>query len=244
MRYAPAMPEKTSSPLTSRSIFGLIIVTIGVLLTLDNLGLVEIGDLWQYWPAILVLIGVAKLSAGTTAGRGGGLFWLAAGLLLLVPVVFEEVEWEDIWRFWPVVLIVLGISMVARSFSDRRPLVPVAVVVVAPPPAAGEVRAIACLSTVRRTIEEPEFRGGDLTAVLGSCQIDLTRAGLAAEGAVIEIFAFWGGIELRIPEDWALDLQASVLMGGIEDKTQSQDSSAPRLVVKGLALMGGLEVRN
>ena len=61
---------------------------------------------------------------------------------------------------------------------------------------------------------------------------------------MVEVFAFWGGIELRIPDHWAVDPQLAVVMGSCEDKTRKPATGSDRLVIQGFALMGGLEVRN
>ena len=47
------------------------------------------------------------------------------------------------------------------------------------------------------------FQGGELTAVLGGCDIDLRQAAIDGE-AVIDVFAICGGIEIRVPEDWTI----------------------------------------
>ena len=47
------------------------------------------------------------------------------------------------------------------------------------------------------------FRGADLIAVMGGCEIDLRQAAINGE-AVIDVFCMWGGIEIRVPEDWTV----------------------------------------
>jgi hypothetical protein len=55
----------------------------------------------------------------------------------------------------------------------------------------------------------------------------------------------WGGIEIRVPEDWMIDSQVIPLMGGVEDKTRPPTTPSPhRLVLRGMALMGGVEIKN
>ena len=238
------MAEKRST-LPARSILGFAIVVLGVLLTLDNLGWVEFDDFWQYWPVLLLLVGLSKATSGEP---GKGFFWLAIGTLLLLPSLFEAFDWERLWEFWPLALIAAGLHMVVRSFAPRRNRQ--ASIATHDTGFEGrdapsvEVEAFAFLSTVRRRVEEVDFSHGELTAVLGACELDLSRAELPPEGAVVEVFAFWGGVEIRVPEHWALDPQVAVFMGGIEDKTRQQAAPRGRLVIKGFALMGGLEIRN
>jgi hypothetical protein len=61
------------------------------------------------------------------------------------------------------------------------------------------------------------------------------------------VFAFWGGIDLKVPDDWVVINRVIPLMGGVDDKTRTPiDSSAAqkRLVVRGIVIMGGISIRN
>ena len=80
---------------------------------------------------------------------------------------------------------------------------------------------------------------------MGGCEIDLRPSTIAEGPAVIECFALWGGIDLIVPEDWMVTGKVIPLMGGFEDNTKPA-TGGPRkeLIVRGLAIMGGVEVRN
>ena len=46
--------------ITPQLIVGLFLVMLGLAFTLDNMGYVNAGAFWQYWPLVLVAIGVVK----------------------------------------------------------------------------------------------------------------------------------------------------------------------------------------
>jgi predicted membrane protein len=96
----------------------------------------------------------------------------------------------------------------------------------------------------KRTNDSQNFVGGEMTAIMGGCEIDLRRASIKDGEAVIDVFAFWGGVLLKVPEDWSVIVQGLPIMGGIEDKTRPSSNTSKRLVVKGYAIMGGVEIRN
>ena len=88
------------------------------------------------------------------------------------------------------------------------------------------------------------FRGGELTAFMGGCDIDLRQAAIHGE-AVIDVFAMWGGIDIRVPDDWRVIGRVTPIMGGFEDKTRPpRGAAAHTLVIRGFVLMGGVEVKN
>jgi len=43
-------------------IIGLVVIAVGVLFLLKNDGILYFDDLWQYWPVILIMVGVSKLA--------------------------------------------------------------------------------------------------------------------------------------------------------------------------------------
>jgi hypothetical protein len=116
------------------------------------------------------------------------------------------------------------------------------------PDPEADFSALAIMGGVLRRSNAQNFRGADLTAVMGGCEIDLRQASIPSGGeAVIDVFAFWGGIDLKVPEDWVVVNRVIPLMGGVDDKTRTPiDASAlqKRLIVRGIVIMGGIGIRN
>ena len=51
-------------------------------------------------------------------------------------------------------------------------------------------------------------------------------------------------IEIRCPDDWEVISQGSAALGGFVNNARSQPGAKRRLIVTGLAIMGGVEVKN
>jgi hypothetical protein len=108
--------------------------------------------------------------------------------------------------------------------------------------AESRVTLFALMSGVKRKFAGI-FRGAQLTAIMGGIELDL-RGAKVEDGAVIDALAFWGGIEIFVPENWAVVNQGHALMGGFDDSTRHPDpGERPRLIVRGLALMGAVEIK-
>ena len=89
-----------------------------------------------------------------------------------------------------------------------------------------------------------DFKGGQALAFMGGCTIDLRKAEIQDEEAVLDVFAFWGGIEIRVPEEWQVINNANAFLGAVENKTYPAPDARQRLVVTGTVIMGGAEVKN
>jgi hypothetical protein len=153
-----------------------------------------------------------------------------------------------------VILIAVGLSLLFRPRSSRRRRHYVAVgagtaTPVAPAPAAEDtasfVDAVAVLGGYNRRITSQNFTGGRITAFLGGMQLDLTQAGMGVPEAVLEITAFLGGAELRVPNNWEIVIEGQPILGGFNDETQQLPApGAKRLVIRGVAFMGGVNIKN
>lgn len=230
------MREQGGGPSVPRLVFGLVILGLGVLFTLDRLDMVDIHSFWDFWPVIVILAGVGHLAQPSRASNRG---WGVALVLFGGWYLAYNLAWIDYspWQLWPVLLVLVGLGMVWKAVagpgnrSGGR--------------ADAVVRGMAILGGTERSSTAQDFRGGDLTAVMGGCELDLTRASIDGPPAVIDTFAFWGGIEIKVPEDWNVVLDGVPILGGFDDKTHQRDVDPSKtLIIKGLAIMGGVEIKN
>ena len=91
------------------------------------------------------------------------------------------------------------------------------------------------------------FRGGEMTSVMGRSDLDLRQTTVApGEEAVIEVFTLMGGSTIRVPEGWSVEMRAVSIVGGAKDRRSGARDvpGAPRIVVRGFIMMGGLNIRS
>jgi predicted membrane protein len=62
--------------------------------------------------------------------------------------------------------------------------------------------------------------------------------------AVVNVFALMGGISIKVPTDWTVELEGTPVLGGFDEKTMEPKDNSKRLVIRGTAIMGGVEIRN
>jgi hypothetical protein len=84
----------------------------------------------------------------------------------------------------------------------------------------------------------------EVSAVMGGCDIDLRDAVPSTDPLVIQVFAMWGGIDLRVPPGWLIENEAWPILGGIVDSTTPPAVPTHRVILRGNAFMGGVEVKN
>lgn len=221
-------------------VWGLVILALGCIFLLDNLRVIEGRAIVRLWPVILVIFGIMKVVQSPRHGSsifGWILIFVGGAMTLhrLDVIYFRFSDW------WPALLIVVGAGLLFKGWLARTG-------------PSGEIegssddsflRASAFLGGTDRKVASANFRGGDLTAVMGGLKIDLRHAEMQSSEAVVDLFAFMGGVELLVPSGWSVSVQATPILGGFEDRTAHPPlADSKKLVIRGSAIMGGVEVRN
>lgn len=229
------MESRPTNRPTPQLVLGILVIVLGILFTLDNLNILNAGDFLRLWPALLIIFGLMQLSrTGEASSRFLGLVFSTLGILLLLHNL--DLLHFRIWDLWPLLLVFVGVAMIWQFFQRRRNV---------PGGEISSITAFAILGGVQRTCTSQDFQGGELTAIMGGCEIDLREAAMQADEAVIHTFAFWGGIEIKVPETWTVNVEGFPFMGGFEERTHAPKEGPKKVLrIKGLAVMGGVEIRN
>jgi Cell wall-active antibiotics response 4TMS YvqF len=209
----------------------------GTLLLMRNLGVMTF-ELKDFLPLVLVALGLKLVAFRARAGRAGcfrGRTHRAATTRVDEPVVVPPIPGTPVADFAPVPSPdedTYGQGEVsAASRAGRRD--------------GAFVQVFIMMGGVSRRVAHEPFRGAELTAIMGGCELDLRHATIEGGQAVVNAFTMWGGIEIRVPPTWNVINEATAFMGGAEDSTrQGVEPGRPRLVLRGFALMGGIEVKN
>ena len=217
-----------------RLVFGVLLMAAGLLFTLDNFGLLQADDWLRFWPLALIAVGVGRFNSSTRGGNASGVIWILVGSVLLL----DNVGLVPHGMLWPLGMVALGGYLISRALPGQQH---------GPggdAEAENRLSAFVCMCGVNRRTRSEDFRGGEFTAIMGGVEVDLRKASIAEGPAVIDTFAFWGGIEIRVPDDWNVESQGIAVMGGFEDKSDPPADASKTLIVKGVAIMGGVEIKN
>ena len=148
----------------------------------------------------------------------------------------------DFALLWPAALILLGLHLAYRSLwgSRQRPDSGAST--------ASVLNEWAMFGGGRSVHASADFQGGELFAMFGGIEADLTRARLSKREVEINATAIFGGVELRVPNGWSVVNKGIPIFGGYEDKRiASPETDQPaegRLIVSGFAIFGGVEINS
>jgi len=216
----------------TRLVIGMAILAVGVLAWLDHLGRIEANDFAQWWALVLIALGLAHLPQRRWVGAG---VYVVLGLIFLPPLPFmPHLHVSEILGLWPLLISAAGVTLLMQTLNPTAK----------DTPGSGAFRAFAWMGGSGRTIASENFVGGDAIVVMGACELNLADAHIANE-AVIDVLAFWGGVDIRVPPNWTIENHVTVLLGGVGNHaTNPTHGEGPRLILRGSVIMGGMEIRN
>jgi predicted membrane protein len=236
------VPHDHQALFSTRLVVGIVIVCIGLILLADNLGWFDARYILRsLWPLALVCVGVAMVrSPDHRRSRSWGWVLITVGIWLFLERL--DLFHVSLWHLLvPGLLLFVGGTLVWRAIHGP----PKAQAISGADDHVEFVRSFALMSACElRPVSRP-FRGADLTAVMGGIKLDLADARMEADSANVEVFAFWGGIEIHVPPDWTVTSKVTTLLGGFVDKRRPTSVVPTKtLIVRGMVVMGGIEVKN
>jgi predicted membrane protein len=246
---------------------GLIIVLIGFWLLMRTMGIFPLFPFgWmihRFWvPALFIGLGVLLLTRRQTRERGFlGSFFILFGVFFL----FGSMNlWGFEYRKWigPAILIWLGVVFLMKGQRSprepfqrpegfqrpdpfARPQSPKSPFNSEPSTDSSDfIHATAILGAFNRRCLSQQFRGGDVTTIMGGGKVDLRDAQIGENDARVDVFTLMGAIEIQVPPGWTVEPRLTPILGGFEDKTNREQHGAKRLIIDGTAVMGSVIISN
>ena len=178
-----------------------------------------------------------------TTNLAFGICLILVGTALMLDRL-QLVDAAQIFRFWPVALMLFGAALVIQSFQRVDPvqarsqqgfdgghifaLIIFAIIMsqvfnrggfTARADSSETVNLFAVMTHHQQVSSAAVFRGGEMTSVMGHSDLDLRKTTVApGEEAVIEVFTLMGGTTIRVPEGWSVEVRAVAIAGGAKDR--------------------------
>jgi predicted membrane protein len=251
---------------------GLIIVVIGSLLLVNNIAF-NLPNWIFHWSNILIVIGLF-VGIKHNFRNGKGIILIIIGAFFTLKEALDNIiDFDRIG--WPALIIAIGLFLMLKpksSFNHRDErcrrrnnrwkrrfgeqdafqAYPGAETVESAPIDEKKINSNDYLDSVNvfggshQTIYSKNFKGGEVTAVFGGCDLNLTQADFEGE-IIIDITAIFGGCKIIIPPGWIVKPEVTAIFGGLDDKRSIQPVAEGQnkiLIIRGIAMFGGVDIRN
>jgi len=256
------MEKFTNNNSSSRLWSGLIILGVGLVFFLRNFG-IDIPHWVISWHTLLIVIGLLVGYKRNFNGGGWMIMVLVGGFFTL-----EDIGEFDLSKYYfAIAFIILGLYMIfkpkrtewdkerwRKRWNKRHPRFRNfdEAVNTDETKEYSDLDKDDILDSVNvfggshQNVFSKNFKGGDVIAIFGGSDINLTQADF--EGTIIlEVVAIFGGLKIVIPPSWEVKSEVTAIFGGMDDKrAMGQVIDGPRkiIIIKGVALFGGVDIRN
>jgi predicted membrane protein len=205
---------------TTNLAFGICLILLGTVLILDRMQLVEASQMLRFWPLALVLFGAAMVIQSFQRVDATHVAQQQDSLNfghVIIWIIVATIAWNG-----------LSGGITVRTDAGEKPTV------------------VAVMSRHQQVSSAALFRGANMTTIMGRADLDLRKTTVApGEDAVIEVFTLMGGSTIRVPEGWYVDMRATPIMGGARDRRSTRNADgAPRIIIRGFIMWGGLDIRS
>jgi len=219
--------------IAANTIIGIIVMLVGGVFLARNFDFFpgEYLRLIFTWQSILIVIGIITyLSSGN---KPLGVIIASIGILGFIP------------NFWALLLIGLGVYIIYRNQSK-----PTNENIYDPSELGNEreyINDISIFGGSKKSFQVDNFRGGNITAIFGGSEINMTDSSLCDGISTLNLFFLFGGTSMRIPSNWNVYIQLTPIFGGFNDKRMviaDDSSNDKKLIIRGLVLFGGGDLKN
>lgn len=224
----------------SSIMWGLVLVAIGIILGGNALGWFNIDLFFDGWWTLFIIIPCFVGLVTKPKEWLGHLIGILMGVCLLLACQ-KIISFDTLWQLLlPGIVILIGLSLIIRNVFDQKFDKAVTKL---NDKFNKDDESGAVFGGVNINMDGKEFKGKNINAIFGGLKLDLREAKIK-EDVIINATAVFGGIEIHVPDNVAVETKSNSFFGGVSNKKKTAPKTkSPTVYVNGMALFGGIEVK-
>ncbi|MDQ8003205.1 MAG: LiaF-related protein [Pedobacter sp.] len=245
---------------------GLLIAGIGSLLLLRNFGLDIPGWIFR-WNVLFIIIGLF-VGVRNNFRNSAWFVMVLIGSYFTLEDIFRGYDMRNI--IFPIMLLALGLFLILKPkntsgykknkhkfqkdrynrFEDVNPLGQ------DPNAPTGNtdanfnandyIESVNVFGGSNQVIYSKNLKGGEITAVFGGGDINLTQADFDGQ-VILDVTAIFGGVKIVVPATWQIKSEVTAIFGGVDDKRAiypAGEQANKLVIIRGTVLFGGVEFKS
>jgi Domain of unknown function (DUF5668)/Cell wall-active antibiotics response 4TMS YvqF len=225
-----------------KAVVGIAIALVGVLLLLKKLHLFYF-DFSLTWPIVLIVIGILTGIKHRFRNPGAWIL-IAIGTFNLIPEFTIHGE-SSRQLVWPAVIIFAGLFIALRPRKNRFCTTPNMNTVTSE---ESQLNIDVTFGGHKEIVTSKEFRGGNINATFGGCEINLMQADSSVQPIILDLKVSFSGVEIIVPSHWDLQIEIEPSFGSVEDRrmirTPNAGEERKTLILRGTCSFGSIEIKS
>ena len=222
----------------SRSLWGILLVVIGVVIGLNSLNITHIDIFFEGWWTLFIIVPCfIGLFEQDTDDKKGNIIGLIIGIALLLGVR-GIIRFDIIIKLIvPFILVAIGLSFIFSDGIKNK--------------VSEKIKNTNCddLESIVATFSEQKvnkdeeiFKGANLDAVFGGITLDLSKSKLEKE-VIIKASSIFGGITLMLPKDVNVKIKSTPIFGGVNNKNINHKENKKTIYIDAFCMFGGIDIK-
>lgn len=221
----------------SKKIWGIIFVIVGIILGLNALEITQIDIFFDGWWTLFIIIPSLINLLNDKEDKTSNIIGLVIGVGLLLACQ-NIINFELILKLIiPFILVAIGISFLFKDSIQKK-----VTEKIKNTNKDNLENIVATFAEQKINKEEEEFKGANLDAVFGGITLDLRKANFEKE-TIIKASAIFGGIDILLPNDINVKVNATPIFGSVSNKLRNQKENKKTIYINAFCLFGGINIK-
>lgn len=221
----------------SNVIWGVVLIAIGLIVTLNQLDVIDINFAGWWTLIIIIPFLISMTKEGINIANSIGVL---IGVLLLLAAQ-NLIYWDTMYKLvLPLILVIIGIGMIVnanrtKSINNNHNI-------------QNTNLNEYCSAFDGKTVEITDnFNGANIDAIFGEVDLDLKNA-IFDKDTVIKASAIFGGIKLKLPENVKVKVNSVPIFGGISNHhkqivlSDTLNNTMYTIYLNALCMFGGIDI--
>ena len=213
-------------------VIGLLLVTLGVILGLKELNIVDINIFFKGWWTLFIII-PSIISLINDDDKIASLVTLTIGILFLLGAR-DIIEFDKVLSLiFPVCIIFFGLHILfkgTRNSEIRKKFKDV-----------NSDKDYVAVFSGQKYVSGKEFKSSNTVTVFGGVDLDL-RDAVIKEDVIIRSINIFGATDILAPKDVNVEVNSISVFGGVENKVKKQDNK-PTIYIDAVCVFGGIDIK-
>jgi predicted membrane protein len=218
----------------TKSIIGIIIIIVGISFLIEEIFALNFFHIiFDWWPLLIIFYGISQINK--VRNLTTPVMIIIVGLFLLLQTL-DVLQGNILRNVIALILILAGIQLFTgnkKTIENTK--------------RTGKGFSVnSFFSGNHHIVDDSGFSNGNITAVFGGAEIDFRNASIENE-AFLDVTCVFGGVELKVPENWEIRADGTPFFGGFENKTHQKNNNdiiRPVLNINYSVIFGGISMKN
>lgn len=222
----------------SSILWGIVLISIGVIIAINSLGLANINIFFDGWWTLFIIVPCFINLFNSKEEKTGNLIGLAIGTILLLAAQ-NLISFSIIAKLiLPFILICIGLSIIFKDTINKEAVKKIKEL------NKSEIKEYsATFSGQNIDYSNEKFDGVSLSSIFGGIKCDISNA-IIEKDAVINTTAVFGGIDIIVPQNVNVKIKSNSIFGGVDKKKMPLEKEGQKTIyINAFCLFGGVDIK-